>query len=189
MISDSGFSLVANNSCGMHHEHVQVVYHCTSIKYMYQCFSLLLVSLGKLVDKSKAVDKNMLCKHHYSDMYRPHLIKIQKICSAHTCIHLAGCSRRESRNTGASPFSFTISVLGSSMFIAQYTGPYSFTSHPKDEAIMVKCLAQGHKRRDRAGRDSNPHSINTRTRVQCTRLLGHDTPLSRFLSAGNWNNI
>ena len=26
---------------------------------------------------------------------------------------------------------------------------YSFTSHPKDEAIMVKCLAQGHMRRDR----------------------------------------
>ena len=26
-------------------------------------------------------------------------------------------------------------------------GTYSFTSHPKDEAIMVKCLAQGHKRR------------------------------------------
>ena len=23
---------------------------------------------------------------------------------------------------------------------------------------MVKCLAQGHKRRDRPGRDSNPHS-------------------------------
>ena len=31
----------------------------------------------------------------------------------------------------------------------------------KDEAIMVECLAQGHKRRDRPGRDSNPHSDNT----------------------------
>ena len=41
--------------------------------------------------------------------------------------------------------------------------PYNFTSHPKDEAIMVKCLAQGHKRRHRPGRDSNPHSGNTRT--------------------------
>ena len=37
---------------------------------------------------------------------------------------------------------------------------YSFTSHPKDEAIMVKCLAQGHKRRHWPGRDSNPHSDN-----------------------------
>ena len=37
-------------------------------------------------------------------------------------------------------------------------GTYSFTSHPKDEAIMVKCLAQGHKRRDRPGRNLNPHS-------------------------------
>ena len=47
-------------------------------------------------------------------------------------------------------------------FYVHYTA-YSFTSHPKDEAIMVKCLAQGHKRRDRPGRDSNPHSGNTRT--------------------------
>ena len=45
-------------------------------------------------------------------------------------------------------------------FCVHYTthGTYSFTSHPKDEAIMVKCLAQGHK-----------------LHVQCTRPLGHDT--------------
>ena len=50
-------------------------------------------------------------------------------------------------------------------FYVHYTthGTYSFTSHPKDEAITVKCLAQGHKRRDRPGRDLNPHSDNTRT--------------------------
>ena len=32
-------------------------------------------------------------------------------------------------------------------FYVHYTthGTYSFTSHPKDEAIMVECLAQGHK--------------------------------------------
>ena len=42
-------------------------------------------------------------------------------------------------------------------FYVHYTthGTYSFTSHPKDEAIMVKCLAQGHKCRYR---ESNPHS-------------------------------
>ena len=64
-------------------------------------------------------------------------------------------------------------------FYVHYTthGTYTFTSHPKDEAIMVKCLAQGHKRRDRPGRDSNPHSDNIRTWVQCTRPLGHDTPM------------
>ena len=63
-------------------------------------------------------------------------------------------------------------------FYVHYTthGTYSFTSHPKDEAIMVKCLAQGHKRRDRPGLDSNPHSDNARTWVQCTRPLGHNTP-------------
>ena len=42
-------------------------------------------------------------------------------------------------------------------FYVHYTthGTYSFTSYPKDEAIMVKCLAQGHKCRFR---ESNTHS-------------------------------
>ena len=69
-------------------------------------------------------------------------------------------------------------------FYVHYTthGTYSFTSHPKDEAnIMVKCLAQGHKRRDRPCWDSNPHSDNARTWVQCTRPFSHDTP-HEFLS-------
>ena len=62
-------------------------------------------------------------------------------------------------------------------FYVHYTtqGTYSLTSHPKDEAIVVKWLAQGHKRRNQPDRDSNPHSDNTRTWVQRTRLLGHDT--------------
>ena len=33
-------------------------------------------------------------------------------------------------------------------------------SHPKDEAIMVKCLAQGHKRRDWPGRDIHKGRYN-----------------------------
>ena len=50
-------------------------------------------------------------------------------------------------------------------FYVHYTthGTYTFTSHPKDEAIMVKCLAQRHNCRDQPDRDSNPHSDNTRT--------------------------
>ena len=38
-------------------------------------------------------------------------------------------------------------------FYMHYTthGTYSFTSHPKNEAITVTCLAQGHKRRDESG--------------------------------------
>ena len=40
---------------------------------------------------------------------------------------------------------------------------------------MAKCLAREHKRRDRPGRDSNTHSDNARTSVQCTRPLGHGT--------------
>ena len=40
---------------------------------------------------------------------------------------------------------------------------------------MVKCLAQGHKRR---GRDSNPHSDDSaiRTQIRCTKPLDHGTP-------------
>ena len=48
---------------------------------------------------------------------------------------------------------------------------------------MVKCLAQGAKRRGRGrgrgrGRDSNPHSDDSavRTQIQCTKPLGHGTP-------------
>ena len=37
---------------------------------------------------------------------------------------------------------------------------YSFMSHPKDKAIIVKCLAQGLKSHDW---DSNPRSDNNRT--------------------------
>ena len=104
--------------------------------------------------------------------------KVWTVWSAYTTadfpaqIHSAGCSRRENPET-----------LGHDkcpgFFYVHYTthGTYSFTSHPKDEAITVKCLAQGHKRRDRPGRASNPHSDNTRTWVQCARPLGHDTPL------------
>ena len=68
-------------------------------------------------------------------------------------------------------------------FYVHYTthGTYCFTSHPKDEAIMVKCLAQGHKHRDRLGQDSNSHSGNTRTWVQCTRPLGHNAPILTFI--------
>ena len=77
-------------------------------------------------------------------------------------------------------------------FYVHYTthGTYSFTSHPKDEAIMVKCLAQGHKRRDQPGRDSNPHSGNARTWVQCTRPLGHNTAKTRATGAvwPPWNS-
>ena len=35
-------------------------------------------------------------------------------------------------------------------------------SYLKDEAIIVKCLAQGHTGRHRPGRDSNPHSDNNK---------------------------
>ena len=84
-------------------------------------------------------------------------------------------TKRKSRNTGVSPFSFTI-LKCPGFFYVHYTthGTYSFTSHPKDEAIIVKCLAQGNKCHDRPGRDSNPHSGNTRTWVQCTTPLSHD---------------
>ena len=52
---------------------------------------------------------------------------------------------------GQAPLLFHDKCTG--FFYVHYTthGTYSFTSHPKDEAIMVKCLAQGHKRRDRPG--------------------------------------
>ena len=78
------------------------------------------------------------------------IIIIQKICSAHIST-LLGAQGVNPESPGQAPFSFTNKCRR--FFYVHYTthGTYSFTSHPKDEAIMVKCLAQGHKRRDRSG--------------------------------------
>ena len=119
--------------------------------------SVLLYSVLQWLSNTTSISNN----NNTEDLLRAH-------------IHPAGSSMRESRNTGASPFDHD-KCPGFFYVHCTTHGTYSFTSHPKDEAIMVKCLAQGHKRCDRPGRDSNPHSDNTRTRVQCTRPLGHDT--------------
>ena len=49
------------------------------------------------------------------------------------------------------------------------------------EAIMVKCLAQGHKHHGRS-RDLNPHSDDSaiRTQIRCTKPPGHGTPLTQL---------
>ena len=98
------------------------------------------------------------------------------------------------RNTGVNPYSSTISVLG--FFYVHYCNnlghrTYGLMSHPKDAAITVKCLAQGHQRRDQPGRDSHPHSGNTRTWVRCTRPLGHDIPVTKKQTGitQSWYNI
>ena len=83
------------------------------------------------------------------------------ICS--TCTPNAFVLKARIQKHRVKPLLFHDKCCG--FFYVHYTthGTYTFTSHPKDEAIMVKCLAQGHKRRDRPGRDSNPHSDNART--------------------------
>ena len=67
----------------------------------------------------------------------------------------------------------------SGFFYVHYTthGTYSFTSHPKDEAIVVKCLAQGHKCCNRPGFELESNT------------LGHDTPaeiLQVYMPPGRW---
>ena len=74
---------------------------------------------------------------------------LQKICNAHISTLLGA--------QGANPET-PISVMG--FFYVHYT---THRTYSKDEAIMVKCLAQGHKHRDRPGQDSNPHYNNIRT--------------------------
>ena len=56
---------------------------------------------------------------------------------------------------GQTPSFNDISVLGCFTCITQHTGPTALRPIRRDEAIMVKCLAQGHKCRCR---ESNPHS-------------------------------
>ena len=109
----------------------------------------------------------------FTTLYPAFLIKIiimQKICSAHIST-LLGAQGVNPETPGQAPFSLTISVLGSFTCMTQPTGPTALWPIRRTKYLWFKCLAQGHK-----DRDSNPHSDNTRTWVQCTRPLGHDTP-------------
>ena len=58
-----------------------------------------------------------------------------------------------------------LSISTSGFFYVHYTthGTYGLTSHPKDGAIVVECLAQGHTCHDQG---SNPHSTDHHQRVR-----------------------
>ena len=58
----------------------------------------------------------------------------------HIIITNAGCSRRESRNTGTSPFSFTRSVLGSFTCITQHTGPTALRPIRRTKQLWLSVL-------------------------------------------------
>ena len=69
-----------------------------------------------------------------------------------------------------------LSSLGSIQLNCCQLCPHRYPFTPGwREAIMVNCLAQGHKHH---GRGSNPHSDDSaiRTQIQCTKPLGHGTP-------------
>ncbi len=53
---------------------------------------------------------------------------------------VAQYAAKSNQEHGAKSFSFSISVLGSFASVLTH-GTNGFTSHPKEEAIMVKCLA------------------------------------------------
>ena len=55
-------------------------------------------------------------------------------------IHPAGCLRRESRNTVARPFSFTVSVLGSFTCITQHTGPTALRPIQSTQQLWLSVL-------------------------------------------------
>ena len=114
----------------------------------------------------------------YTNLYNQNklnkLITIQKICSAQD-IHPAGCSRRESGNTGARPFSFTISVMGYFTCITQYMGPgpTALRTIRRTKQLWLSVLPKD------TSAVTGQAGIRTHiltTPVQCTRLLGHDTP-------------
>ena len=94
------------------------------------------------------------------------IIIIQKICSMHIST-LLGAQGVNPETPGQA-----ISVLGSFTCITQHTG---LQLDVPSDGRSNKCLAQGHKCRQRPGWYSNPHSDNTSTWVQCSRPLVHDT--------------
>ena len=67
-------------------------------------------------------------------------------------------------------------------FYVRYITRPIFTSHLKDAAKMVNCLALGIEYHYR---DSNPHSAdqNPRAWVQCSNPLDHDTPVKHLPSS------
>ena len=67
------------------------------------------------------------------------IIIIQKICSAHIST-LLGTQGAYYRNTGASPFSFTISVLGSFTCITQHTGPTALRPIRRTNQLWLSVL-------------------------------------------------
>ena len=78
------------------------------------------------------------------------------------------------KHRGKPRFSFTISVLGSFTCITQHTGPTALRPIQRAKQLWLSVLLKDTSAA--TGQDSNPHSDNTRTLVQCTRTLGHDTP-------------
>ena len=99
------------------------------------------------------------------------------------------CSRRIITTAHQAHKSFLKpSQLGSTQLNCCHCGArhrYPFTPGWR-EAIMVKCLAQGHKHHG-CGRDSNPHSDDSaiRTQTRCTKPLSHGTPCR----VGKWDEI
>ena len=94
------------------------------------------------------------------------IIIIQKInCSAHISTLLGACLKARIQKHRGKPILFHDECSG--FFYVHYTthGTYSFTSYPKDEAIMVKCFAQGHKRRDPNALDRSATTLRYKYRL------------------------
>ena len=88
--------------------------------------------------------QRLVSEHVFFDSYKLWIfVTIRRFVArtymcTHMCTYPAGCSKRESRNTGQAIL-FYDKCLG--FFYVHYTTHrtymYSFTSHPKDEAIML----------------------------------------------------
>ena len=102
------------------------------------------------------------------------IIIIQKICSVHISTLL------ESRNTGASPFYFTISVLGSFTCITQHTGPTALHPTRRTKQLWLSVLLKDTSAATGQAGIRTHILTTTRTWVQCTRPLGHDTSVSSW---------
>ncbi len=84
-----------------------------------------------------------------------------------------GCLLK-TRNTGANPYSSSISVLSS----------FTFTTYPKTQELQLyipskgqlrsKYFAHGHKYHDQPGQGSNPLSMTDKILTQRTRPFGYE---------------
>ena len=139
----------------------------------------MLITEPCMLQQFRCIHHTVPFDKHWTHWHSGSTSIIQNCLYIHTFIYTyptEQAPRMNPETPGQAPFSFIISVLGSFPCITQHTGPTALHPIRRTKQLRLSVLLKDTSAGDRPGRDSTPHSDNTRTWVQCTRPLGHDTP-------------